>query len=156
MDMVSKSANAYSRLALATCVAMTAGYAIGYAAWVNMPTAQPGDALTSSGWNNLVGNVNSVNGKIGTLTAGKSCTSDGSKIDCVNAKQTVVMTDTANYSASTSWVLGPNFPATPTFKAGSKIKLSYNVPMRNDSTSWGGGYIEPQVSFNNGGAWNSL
>lgn len=132
--MATDSRKTYSRLALATCAAMVTGYAVGYAAWVNMPAVHSGDVLSSTGWNDLVGNVNAVNGKIGTLTAGKSCTSDGVKIDCVNAKQTVVMTDSANYAASSSWVLGPNFPATPTFKAGSKIKLSYHIPMRNDGT----------------------
>ncbi|MFB0965204.1 MAG: hypothetical protein QMC36_06010, partial [Patescibacteria group bacterium] len=122
--MASESKKTYSRLALATCAAMVTGYAVGYAAWVNMPAVHSGDVLTSTGWNDLVGNVNSVNGKIGTLTAGKSCTSDGTKIDCVNAKQTVVLTDSANYSAGTSWTLGPSFTVPGTFKAGSQVKLS--------------------------------
>lgn len=35
--MPSESKKTYSRLALATCAAMVTGYAVGYAAWVNMP-----------------------------------------------------------------------------------------------------------------------
>lgn len=42
------------------------------------------------------------------------------------------------------------------FKAGSYIHLFYYVPNRNNSTSWGGAYIEPQVEFNNDGVWFSL
>ncbi|MFZ3232726.1 MAG: hypothetical protein WA194_04285 [Patescibacteria group bacterium] len=136
--MATDSRKTYSRLALATCAAMVTGYAVGYAAWVNMPAVHSGDVLSSTGWNDLVGNVNAVNGKIGTLTAGKSCTSDGSKIDCSDpAKQSVTFVDAATYNFTTAWSLGPSFPATGTFKAGSKVRLSYLIPMRNDSTSWG-------------------
>ncbi len=77
---------------------------------------------------------------------------DGSRI----IRKSVVQVDTANYSAATSWTLGPSFPIIPNFKAGSLVKLTYHIPMRNDSNSWGGGYIEPQISFNGGINWNSL
>lgn len=42
------------------------------------------------------------------------------------------------------------------FKAGSKLELYYHVPCRNDSASWGGGYIEPNISFDGGTTWYSL
>ena len=65
-------------------------------------------------------------------------------------RKMITQVDTASRTATTSWVLGPEFANIPDFQAGSLIRLSYQVPMRNDSTSWGGGYIEPQVRFNLG------
>lgn len=71
-------------------------------------------------------------------------------------RQIQVQCNTADYSAGTSWKLGPVFPTIFDFKAGSLVKLSYHIPMRNDSIYWGGGYIEPQISFDGGSTWNSL
>jgi hypothetical protein len=62
----------------------------------------------------------------------------------------VVLVDTTSRTAGTTWTLGPTFTDITGLRAGSLLKISYNVPMRNDSTSWGGGYIEPQVRFNQG------
>ena len=56
---------------------------------------------------------------------------------------------------STTWSLAVAFSDVTGFKAGSLIKLTYHMPMRNDSTSWGGAYIEPQIRFNSG-TWQSL
>jgi hypothetical protein len=64
--------------------------------------------------------------------------------------------DTNNYSTTTAWAQGPVFPNITGLKAQSFLKLSMHTPMRNDSTSWGGGYIEPQISYNNGTSWISL
>lgn len=63
--------------------------------------------------------------------------------------------DSSNYSASTTWVLGPTFAAVSDFLPNSIVRLDYFFPMRNDSTGWGGCYIEPQVRFNEG-SWQSL
>lgn len=63
---------------------------------------------------------------------------------------------TTGSSHSTSWSLGATFGAQQDFKAGSLIRLYYYFPARNDSTSWGGIYVEPQVSFDNNTNWYSL
>lgn len=66
----------------------------------------------------------------------------------------VVQIDTTPRS-TTVWRLGPTFSTISGFKANSKVKLFYHVPSRNQSGTWGGIYIEPQVSWN-GNAWESL
>jgi hypothetical protein len=63
--------------------------------------------------------------------------------------------DSTTRNFSTTWAAGATFNTVEGFRAGSKIRLTYHVPMRNDSTSWGGGYIEPQIRIN-GGTWQSL
>jgi microcystin-dependent protein len=70
------------------------------------------------------------------------------------SRNVYVQVDTAGRSAGTGWTLGPTFSAL-SFKANSKLKMSYSVPVRKTGGGWGGGYIEPQVSFN-GGTWLSL
>lgn len=70
-------------------------------------------------------------------------------------RQIVTQTNSTTYNFTTSWALGPTFDAITGFQAGSLVRMFYHFPMRNDSTAWGGGYIEPQVSIN-GGAWQSL
>ncbi len=67
-----------------------------------------------------------------------------------------VQTDLATRTFGNSWGVGPTFATVNGFKAGSKVKLSYHVPCRNNSASWGGAYIEPQISFDGGTSWNSL
>lgn len=81
-----------------------------------------------------------------------------SKIDDGDARylrKSYVQYDTGGYSASTSWVLGPVFSDVSGFAPGSLIKLTYHVPARNDSTGYGGLYIEPQVRFDETN-WYSL
>ena len=70
-------------------------------------------------------------------------------------RKTITQIDTANRSSGTGWTLGPTFDIIENIKGRSLLKIYYHVPMRNDSTSWGGGYIEPQVQFN-GASWQSL
>ena len=41
------------------------------------------------------------------------------------------------------------------FTGGSRIRLDWRCPMRNDSGSWGGGYIDIQYSFD-GAPWRSI
>jgi hypothetical protein len=62
--------------------------------------------------------------------------------------------DTVSRTSGTGYTLGPTFDNI-SCAGGSLIKMMYHVPMRNDSGSWGGIYIEPQVSFNDG-AYQSL
>jgi hypothetical protein len=88
----------------------------------------------------------------GDITVDKLSYTDGSRV----IRKSVVLVTTNPHVAGTGWTHGPIFPAIHDFKAGSLIKLSYHIPMRNDSVSWGGGYIEPQISFNGGATWNSL
>lgn len=70
-------------------------------------------------------------------------------------RQIISMTEAVPRTATNTWALGPTFPVIPDFKKDSLILLYYCIPMRNDHTSWGGGYIEPQIRFNEG-AWKSL
>lgn len=72
-------------------------------------------------------------------------------------RQVYAQVDTTSFtSIGTSWTLGPSFANTTGFKAGSLVRLDYHMPCRNDSTSWGGLYIEPQISYNAGMNWFSL
>lgn len=67
-------------------------------------------------------------------------------------------TTTESWSTSTTrrdFNLAHTFPTISGFKAGSLVNLSYHIPTRNNDTSWGGIFIEPQVQFN-GGTWYSL
>ena len=66
-----------------------------------------------------------------------------------------VYVDTTSRSISTAWTLGPTFSNIGTFQGNSKIYLRYHVPSRNNTTLWGGLYVEPQVRFNLG-TWQSL
>lgn len=65
------------------------------------------------------------------------------------ARQVYVQNDTTSRSFSTSWSLGATFTNVSGFKEGSLVEVTYYIPLRNDSTTWGGAYIEPQVTFNN-------
>jgi hypothetical protein len=68
-----------------------------------------------------------------------------------------VQTDQILRQVNQNWVVGPTFNNINGFKAGSHVKISYLVPSRNNASfNWGGLYIEPQVSFDNGANWNSL
>ena len=64
-------------------------------------------------------------------------------------RQVYVQNDATNRSFSTSWSLGATFTNVSGFKAGSLVEVTYYIPLRNDSTSWGGAFVEPQVTFNN-------
>jgi hypothetical protein len=71
-------------------------------------------------------------------------------------RQIYTQVDTlARSTPAATWTLGPTFEPVPDFQPGSVIRLDYFVPMRNDYTGWGGGYIEPQVRFNEL-SWQSL
>jgi hypothetical protein len=69
---------------------------------------------------------------------------------------TDVQVDNSNYSFTTSWALGPVFNTVNGFSGNSKVKITYHMPLRNNINGWGGAYIEPQVSFDNGVSWQSL
>ena len=71
------------------------------------------------------------------------------------SRQTVTQVDTTSRTFTTAWALGPTFDVIPNCQSRSLLHISYYVPARNDSTSWGGLYIEPQVRFNEG-TWQSL
>ncbi len=64
-------------------------------------------------------------------------------------RQIVTQVDTT-FRSAVGWTLGPTFANLSGFQANSLIKLTYFVPARNNDTSWGGMYIEPQVRFNSG------
>ena len=49
----------------------------------------------------------------------------------------------------TTWADGKIWTSRP-FTGGSRIKVEWRCPFRNDSTSWGGGYIDIQYAFNEG------
>jgi len=66
-----------------------------------------------------------------------------------------VQTDQQNRSVSTSWNLGPTFNTINGFTAGSLVKISYLIPIRNVGSPQTLD-IEPQISFDGGTNWNSL
>ncbi|MGH0033337.1 MAG: hypothetical protein ACQGVC_26420 [Myxococcota bacterium] len=83
----------------------------------------------------------------------------GGELDLANGRvirQISVQTDSTTRNFTTGWALGNTFATVGGFKAGSLVRLHFSLPMRNDSLSWGGGYTEPQVSFDGGTSWNSL
>lgn len=63
--------------------------------------------------------------------------------------------DITNRSSTTTWTLGPTFEMVTGFLPDSVLRLDYFVPARNDSTSWGGMYLEPQIKINDN-PWESL
>jgi len=71
------------------------------------------------------------------------------------SRQTITQIDTASRTFTTAWALGPTFDVIPDCQSGSLLHISYYVPARNDSTSWGGMYTELQIRFNEG-TWQSL
>ena len=84
--------NLYSRLTLITSVTLVTGYGLVYA-WTTLNPIDAGanKPLTAALMQGIVNNINelntnltSVTGKVGTLTNGKWCTTDGTKIDCTS------------------------------------------------------------------------
>lgn len=80
---------------------------------------------------------------------------DALDTECRSLRQIETHVDTTNYYVGTGWTLTSTFPEMTNCKAGSLIQLTYHFPNRNNSTSWGGMYHEPQYSVN-GGIWQSL
>ena len=70
-------------------------------------------------------------------------------------RQIINQVDTTDRTSGTSWTAGTELPVVGGFKAGSLLRIYYMYPCRNDSTSWGGIYFEPQIRFNQG-TWQSL
>lgn len=70
-------------------------------------------------------------------------------------RQVNTQTDSTNRTSSTTWTAGPEFTTITGFQPNSLLRINYHVPMRNDSASWGGGYVEPQIRFD-GGTYQSL
>ena len=68
--------------------------------------------------------------------------------------------DSANWShnSATTWKEWPTagFTNHTGFTGGNLLHIEYWIPMRNDSSSWGGGYIDTNITFNNGVSWRSL
>jgi hypothetical protein len=69
-------------------------------------------------------------------------------------RQSVREFNSNNYTFTTTWGAGPVMAALPLMKAGSLVKLFYHCPLRNDATTWGGAYVEPQIAIN--GTWFTL
>jgi len=59
-------------------------------------------------------------------------------------------------TSSNSFVDMITFTNHTNFTANSILEFYYHVPYRNDSSSWGGAYVEPNISFTNGVSWLSL
>ena len=72
----------------------------------------------------------------------------------------VVESDAANWThgSNTTWKEWPTagFTNHTGFTGGSTLHIEYWIPMRNDHSSWGGGYIDTNITFDNGVAWRSL
>lgn len=101
---------------------------------------------------NLKASIIGSNASVGT----PSIITDSMSMTGRYRRQVISQVDTTGRTASSSWVLGPTFATLSGFQAGSILKLFYHVPLRHDSTSWGGAYIEPQISFDSGSTWWSL
>lgn len=71
------------------------------------------------------------------------------------SRRIINLIDTTDRSSGTTWTLGYDSGNISGFKAGSVLKISYMYPARNESSSWGGLYFEPQIRYNNG-VWQSL
>jgi hypothetical protein len=78
------------------------------------------------------------------------------QFDGYYVRKDIVQVFSSAATLTTSWSLVVTFDNITNIKANSLIEMDYFFPCRNDSTSWGGVYIEPQVSFNNGTTWASL
>lgn len=64
-------------------------------------------------------------------------------------------TDSTTRTFGNTWADGKiwdNF----SFKAGSRIRLDWRCPMRNDTGGWGGGYIDILYSYDGGATWSSI
>ena len=88
-------------------------------------------------------NIVSLQNSLGTTVVNTSQLSPNSRY----LRKVVTQVDTALKSTTTGWTLAVTFDTINDFAPGSLIRLAYHIPMRNDSTSWGGGYIEPQITY---------
>lgn len=70
-------------------------------------------------------------------------------------RRIVNLIDTTDRASGTGWTLGYDSGVISGFKAGSILKINYMYPARNESSSWGGLYFEPQIRYNQG-SWLSL
>ena len=64
-------------------------------------------------------------------------------------------TDSIARTFGTTWADGKIWDSF-SFKANSRVRLDWRCPMRNDSGSWGGGYIDILYSYDGGSTWNSI
>lgn len=72
----------------------------------------------------------------------------------------VAESDTADWehNKSTEWKEWPTagFTNHTGFTGGSTLHIEYWIPMRNGNTTWGGAYIDTNITFDNGVSWRSL
>ena len=73
--------------------------------------------------------------------------------------QICVEYDSANfsYASASAWATWPTagFPNHTGFTGGSKLLIEYWIPCRHDNTSWGGVYMDMNITFDNGYSWRS-
>jgi hypothetical protein len=94
-------------------------------------------------------------GNVTFATDGVATTTTDAMIGAARHNKIVYLKDTGTHSTGAGWSLGNTFSDVSGFKAGSKLRIYYMYPCRNDSVSWGGLYFEPQIRFN-AGTWQSL
>ncbi len=63
--------------------------------------------------------------------------------------------DSTQRTFGTSWAVGKEW-APVSFKGGSRIRIDWRIPMRNDSSSWGGGFTDIEFSYDDGATWISI
>lgn len=65
---------------------------------------------------------------------------------------------TGSVTSATSWTEWPSagFTNHTGFTGGSTLYIEAWIPTRNDDASWGGMYIDTNITFDNGVAWRSL
>lgn len=81
---------------------------------------------------------------------------DGSGLTGLNTSMNILkQVDESNRTFGTGWAVGMtwnNFIKS----AGSPVLFASSIPMRNDNSSWGGGYVRLEYSLDDGGSWTSL
>lgn len=68
-----------------------------------------------------------------------------------------VSSDNWSHASDTTWKEWPTagFSNHTGFTGGSKLHIEYFIPTRHDGSYWGGGYIDVNITFDNGVAWRS-
>ena len=94
----------------------------------------------------------------GTISA-SSFTGDGSQLTGISSPYTPCKSYKFNHTTTSTCGTGnavviKQFPA-QTIQAGKNVDMYLRLPARNDSTSWGGLYVQINVQVN-GGTWYNL
>jgi len=122
----------YNRLALITSITLVTGYVLVHAAYsvINSTEYQTGAPLTAALFGKVVDNITDLNGRFGTLTNTKWCTSNGTQIICNSdapsgggwggSLWSTGASSSINYTAWVVWIWSPSGNAELQIKSGTK------------------------------------